>query len=166
MITRSVLSQTALGSELGSQSILKPQSNKGKRSLFADLLLTALIDAFSILVIFLLMNFSSTGELLFISKGVELPKATAADMLERNTVVKYEQGKFFIEDKEMADQDSLIQELLDVRKQWVETHPGEEFQGIITIQADKKTKYESLNSIVLAMAHAGFGEIRFAVITQ
>ncbi|MBC7457647.1 MAG: biopolymer transporter ExbD [Bdellovibrionaceae bacterium] len=147
-------------------SILNPQGAKWKRSLFADLLLTALIDAFSILVIFLLMNFSSTGEILFINKGVELPSATQADILEHNTVVRYDEGKFFIENKEMADQNAMIQELLDTRKEWATTHPDEEFRGILTIQADKKTKYESLNSIVLAMAHAGFGEIRFAVVTK
>ena len=147
-------------------SILNPKGAKWKRSLFADLLLTALIDAFSILVIFLLMNFSSTGEILFINKGVELPNATQADILERNTVVRYDQGKFFIENKELADQNDLIQELLDTRKEWATTHPNEEFKGIITIQANKKTKYESLNSIVLAMAHSGFSEIRFAVVTK
>jgi biopolymer transport protein ExbD len=166
MISRSVLTNTAFGSELQSQSVLNPNSKNGRRSLFADLLLTALIDAFSILVIFLLMNFSSTGEILFISKDVELPKATALETLERNTVVRYEAGKFFIESTELADQNSLIQALLDTRKEWVATHPGEEFKGIITIQADKKTKYDSLNSIVLAMAHSGFSEIRFAVLAK
>ena len=155
-----------MGSAIGAQSVLNPTGKKWKRSLFADLLLTALIDAFSILVIFLLMNFSSTGEILFITKGVELPKAGQADMLERNTVVRYDEGKFFIENKEMANQDAMIQELVDTRKEWASTHPNEEFKGILTIQADKKTKYENLNSIVLAMAHAGYGEIRFAVVTK
>lgn len=155
-----------MGSAIGAQSILNPTGKKWKRSLFADLLLTALIDAFSILVIFLLMNFSSTGEILFITKGVELPQAGQADMLERNTVVRYDEGKFFIENKEMANQDAMIQELVDTRKEWAATHPNEEFKGILTIQADKKTKYENLNSIVLAMAHAGYGEIRFAVVTK
>ena len=155
-----------MGSAIGAQSILNPTGKKWKRSLFADLLLTALIDAFSILVIFLLMNFSSTGEILFITKGVELPQAGQADMLERNTVVRYDEGKFFIENKEMANQDAMIQELVDTRKEWASTHPNEEFKGILTIQADKKTKYENLNSIVLAMAHAGYGEIRFAVVTK
>ena len=166
MISRSVLSESSMGSAIGAQSVLNPTGKKWKRSLFADLLLTALIDAFSILVIFLLMNFSSTGEILFITKGVELPKAGQADMLERNTVVRYDEGKFFIENKEMANQDAMIQELVDTRKEWASTHPNEEFKGILTIQADKKTKYENLNSIVLAMAHAGYGEIRFAVVTK
>jgi biopolymer transport protein ExbD len=166
MISRSVLSTTAIGTTIGSQSLLIPKSGSHKRSLFADLLLTALIDAFSILVIFLLMNFSSTGEILFINKDVELPQASATDPLERNTVVRFEEGKFFIENKELENQDLLIQELLTQRKEWSQKFPSEEFKGIITVQADKKTKYESLNSIVLAMAHAGYGDIRFAVVSK
>lgn len=165
MISRSVLSQSALATGIVDQSVLNPKGQKHKRNLYADLLLTALIDAFSILVIFLLMNFSSTGEILFVGKNTELPKASAVDQLERNTVVKYEDGKFFFENKE-TDQNGLIQELLDSRKAWAETHPGEEFKGAITIQADKKTKFENLNSIVLAMAHAGYGDINFAVLTK
>jgi len=165
MLARSVISQTEIESELGSHSILKPQGSRAKRSLFADLLLTALIDAFSILVIFLLMNFSSTGEIMYLSKSVELPKASAVDMLERNTVIKFLEGKYFIEEKEVP-QDELVASLLQVRKEWAEQHPGEEFKGILTVQADKKTKFENLNSVVLAMANTGFSEIRFAVITE
>lgn len=165
MIGRSILSETVLGSELASNSILNPTGSNGKRSLFSDLLLTALIDAFSILVIFLLMSFSSTGDILFLSKGTELPKAAAADMLDRNTVVKFEGGKFFLEDKEIS-QDSLVAELLNARTEWQKNHAGEEFKGILTIQADRRTKYESLNAVVLAMAHTGYSEIRFAVVTK
>lgn len=165
MLAQSVLSQSALESEIGSQSVLNPKSEKRKRNLYADLLLTALIDAFSILVIFLLMNFSSTGEILFLSKDIQLPKAATTDILERNTVVKFQEGKFFVEEKPVT-QDELVQELLDVRKNWSDTHPEEEFKGIVTIQADRGTKFESLNSVVLAMANTGFSEIRFAVIAK
>lgn len=165
MLARSILSHTAITTELGAQSVLNPKIQKWKRSLFADLLLTALIDAFSILVIFLLMSFSSTGEILFMGKDIELPKAAAADVLERNTVVKFQNGQFFVEEQAVT-QDQLVAQLLDVRKNWTETHPNEEFKGIITIQADKKTKFESLNSVVLAMANTGFSEIHFAVITK
>lgn len=161
----SILTQTALGTEIGSQSILNPRANRWKRNLFADLLLTALIDAFSILVIFLLMNFSSTGDILFISKGMELPKAGAVDQLERNTVVKFEAGKYFLENKEMT-QDSLVAELLAQRQEWQKNHPGEEFKGVVTIQADRRTKFESLNAVVLAMAHTGYSDIRFAVLAK
>lgn len=163
--TQSVLEMTALQSTLAGESRLKPEHGRGKRTIVADLLLTALIDAFSILVIFLLMQFSSSGEILSIGKGTELPKAMLADVLERNPVVKVEDGKMFLEDKEVSG-DGLVEGLLGLRKQYQELHAGQEFPGILTIQADRRAKYESLNQIVLAASHAGYSDVRFAVIMK
>ena len=117
------------------------------------------------LLIFLLLSFSSTGEVLFINKNTELPKAGLAEVLERNPVVKIEDGKTFVEDKEVTN-DTLVTELLALRKQSQETRPNEEYPGIVTIQADRRTKYEQLNSIVLAASHAGFSDVRFAVMIK
>lgn len=165
MLGDGILKETAFSSPLAEASILKPKGGGGKRSVHADLLLTALIDAFSILVIFLLMNFSSTGEILYINKGIELPKAAQADLLQRNTVIKVENEKLFVEDKEVSNE-ALVQTLLDVRQKFLETHPGEEFPGIATVQADRRAKYESLNQVVLSLSHAGYSDIHFAVLMQ
>ena len=165
LASQSVLHETALHSMIGAQSLINPKHGKWKRNIVADLLLTALIDAFSILVIFLLMSFSSAGDLLSIGKGQELPKASRADQLERNPVVKLEEGKIFVESKEVT-QDTLVAALLEMRKQFTDTHPGEEYPGIVTIQGDRRLKYEQLNSIVLAASHAGFSDIRFAVVMK
>jgi biopolymer transport protein ExbD len=152
-------------SPLGVQSLLKPEGEKAKKSLAADLLLTALIDAFSILVIFLLMTFSTSGEFLVVGKNVELPKAGSGEVLERFPVVRVEQDKIYLEEKQVTV-DGLVSSLLDLRKNYVKTNEGAEFPGIITLQADRRINYESLNPIVLALSHAGFGEIRFAVLAQ
>lgn len=146
--------------------MLGPQSGgHQKKGIVADLLLTALIDAFSILVIFLLMSFSSTGELLVVGKDQELPKAARADMLERFPLVKIDQGKYFVEETQVTA-DGLVGQLLALRKQWMDVHPGEEFPAILTVQADRRVKYEILNSVVLASSQAGFSEIKFAVVMK
>ncbi|PIS11428.1 MAG: biopolymer transporter ExbD [Bdellovibrio sp. CG10_big_fil_rev_8_21_14_0_10_47_8] len=163
--THSILQQTALQSALQAESYLKPRAGKWKRALAADLLLTALIDAFSILVIFLLMSFSSTGDLLFIGKDQELPKAAQVDLLERNPVVKIEAGKMYLEDKEVTS-DSIVAAFLEMRKQFSDSHPGQEYPGVVTIQADRRLKYEALNQVVLAASHAGFSDVRFAVLLK
>ncbi|MFP5519406.1 MAG: ExbD/TolR family protein [Bdellovibrionia bacterium] len=161
----SILSQTALGTQLGAQSTINPKGKLWKRTITAELLLTSLIDAFSILVIFLLVNFSSTGEILSLDKDVELPKASLVDPIERNTVIKYTNGVYFLENEEVS-QDQLVAKLLEKRQEWQAANPEQEFTGIITIQADRRTKFESLNSIVLAMANTGYSDIRFAVLIQ
>jgi biopolymer transport protein ExbD len=138
-------------------SVLRPKAHKAKKSIVADLLLTALIDAFSILVIFLLMNFSSTGEILFIGKGTELPKAHAVEPLERTLLVKVETEKIYVEDKEVA-LGQLVQRLVDARKN------GQ--QETITLQADRRLKYDFISQIVQAANHAGISQIKFAVMAK
>lgn len=165
MLSASIVKQTAFHSVIGESSVLAPESERKHRNIVADLLLTALIDAFSILVIFLLMSFSSTGEILYLGKGQELPKAAQADVLDRNPVVKFDDGKIYVEDKEVTV-DQLVQSLLDLRKQFQETRPGEEFPGMLTVQADRRVKYEQLTSIVQASAHAGYSDIKFAVVMK
>lgn len=66
-------------------NILKKQKNK--RGVTAVLSLTAMVDMFTVLVIFLLQNFSATGEILYIPKEVMLPKANRVNELKPSVVV-------------------------------------------------------------------------------
>ena len=165
MLSDGILKQSVLMGTIESQSIINPRGAKLKRHISADLLLTALIDAFSILVIFLLMNFSNNGEILFMGKNMELPKAHAAAVLERNPVIKVDEGQVFVENKAVTAQ-TITAELLELRKKYQEVHPGTEFPGIATIQADRRVKYDQLNQIILAMNQAGYSDINFAVVVK
>jgi biopolymer transport protein ExbD len=164
MIGNTVVKSTVFTTQAGT-SILNPKGVSHKKSIFSDLLLTALIDAFSILVIFLLISFSANGEVIYMNKKMELPKAVNGEHLERNTVVKIEEDKIFVEDKEVA-KENLVAALMDVRTKFKETRPNEEFPGILTIQADRRAKYSDINNIVLATGNAGFSDIKFAVIMR
>lgn len=165
MISESVLRTSVLQGTLETNSVIAPKGAKKKAHVLGELLLTPLIDAFAILVIFLLMNFSSTGEILMIGKGQELPKARNANVLERNPVIKIMDGNIFVEDK-LVDANTITAELLEHRKRYQEIHEGTEFPGVATIQADRRVKYELLNKIILGMNQAGYSDIRFAVVLK
>lgn len=60
---------------------------KGKRDVTALLSLTAMVDMFTVLVIFLLQNYNTTGEILYIPKEVVLPKASSVRELKPSHVV-------------------------------------------------------------------------------
>lgn len=66
-------------------NILKRKSTK--RSVTAILSLTAMVDMFTVLTIFLLQNYSATGEILYIPKEVTLPKANKVVELKPSLVV-------------------------------------------------------------------------------
>ncbi len=165
MLKHTVIGETSFESALGSASILAPSAEKHKRGIVADLLLTALIDAFSILVIFLLMSFSNSGELLTLGKDMQLPEAARGEPLEPNPVVKVEDGQLFLEEK-LISGDQLVERLLQLRKDYQERHPGQEFPGTLTIQADRRLKYELMSSVVQASSHAGYSDLKFAVLMK
>lgn len=165
MLRLGVLNTSALHSVLGSNSIINPESHTTKRNIAADLLLTALIDAFSILVIFLLMSFSSTGEIISVGKGMELPNAKQGEALERTPILKVDGERFYLESKEVAGKD-LTQALLELRKEFQARSPNQEFPATMTLQADRRVKYELLNQVVVAAAQAGMSDIKFAVMMK
>ena len=57
------------------------------KSTNADLLITPLVDMFVIIVLFLIANFSATGEILNMTKDIQLPTATHVDDLELAPVI-------------------------------------------------------------------------------
>lgn len=58
-----------------------------KRSIVAVLQLTAMVDMFTVLTVFLLQNYATTGEVIFIPKEVKLPNAAAVKELHPSNVV-------------------------------------------------------------------------------
>lgn len=63
------------------------RTGKGPRPVVAMLSLTAMVDMFTVLVIFLLQNYNTTGEVIDISDQVKLPKASAVKELRPAHVV-------------------------------------------------------------------------------
>jgi biopolymer transport protein ExbD len=63
------------------------QLKSGKRSVVALLSLTAMVDMFTVLVVFLLQNYNTTGEVIEIDEKVELPKANSVKELRPAHVV-------------------------------------------------------------------------------
>lgn len=80
---------------------------KGKRGVTAILSLTAMVDMFTVLVIFLLQNYNTTGEVLFIPKEVTLPKANRVADLKPSVVVTVSAKEVFIEDRVVATFDEV-----------------------------------------------------------
>jgi biopolymer transport protein ExbD len=63
------------------------QKISAKRSVVAILSLTAMVDLFTVLVVFLLQNYATTGEILDIPEGVKLPDAREVKDLKPANVI-------------------------------------------------------------------------------
>lgn len=110
------------------------KKKKGKREVAAVLQLTAMVDMFTVLVVFLLQNYNVTGQVLYIPKEVVLPKAQQIKELQPAVVVT-------ISSKEvLLDKTSMISaEQLKSQESWMidSLH-----KALITALAKAKDDYE------------------------
>jgi biopolymer transport protein ExbD len=77
-------------------------ANKSKRALVAALSLTAMVDMFTVLVVFLLQNYKTTGEIIILNKDIELPKATETKELKPSNIVMISPKAVLIDKTEVA----------------------------------------------------------------
>ncbi|AHZ86894.1 biopolymer transporter ExbD [Bdellovibrio bacteriovorus] len=80
---------------------------KGKRDVTALLSLTAMVDMFTVLVIFLLQNYNATGEILYIPKDVVLPKATSVRELKPAHVITISSNEILLDRDVVATFDEV-----------------------------------------------------------
>ena len=73
-----------------------------KRNVVAVLQLTAMVDMFTVLVVFLLQNYASTDQILPISDKVKLPEATQVKELKPSHVVTYAKGEIILNSKNLG----------------------------------------------------------------
>jgi len=149
----------------------------GRKALYEALNLVAYIDMMTMLVIFLLMSFSATGEIVFVQKNLTLPDATNWTDLERapvvsitKSVVTYDGAPMATGDEVLADSptgdnkiDALHDSLVEYKNRFKLDHPGEDFNGIVILQSDEKVPFKMLKKVMYTAGVAGFRNVNFAV---
>jgi len=157
------------------------------RNLSVNLNLTPMIDMFVILLVFLLMVFSATGEILFAQKDIRLPNAYSSRPLVRvpiigisQDVILFEGGKVMftsgVSEKNYPDLKlpELSQTLKKAREAFQRDYPipSEREKALtwfenskqIIIQADQGVPFEIIRMVMTTSAHEGYSSINFAVV--
>lgn len=169
------------------------KNKKSKREVVAILSLTAMVDMFTVLVVFLLQNYNATGQVLYIPKEVTLPKAEQIKELQPAVVVTISEKEILIDrtpivsTADLRNQTewmvqplyiSLVEALkkakeeFDVNLQKRLKEAVANTQGVkepevdwnkVTIQADKGMDFLTIKKVMYTVTEAGAGEINFAV---
>ncbi len=158
----SILKQTTIRGPLYN-NMMKKKSGSGQRSFVFALNLTALIDAFSILVIFLLSNFNSDAQNINVSSNMVLPKVTQAELMTMGTVIRIEGNKYLIDDK-VVSLNNVVASLVAIKKE--NSKQAEDAQNSLIIQADRNVGFDILSPIIKAGGQAGFNKYKFAVLPR
>jgi biopolymer transport protein ExbD len=145
-----------------------------KKDFDAALPLTAMVDMFSVLIIFLIMNFSATGEIFFISKDLKLPSAAHATQLESLPLISITKDAVILEAEKTAENPVYLEEkdenlprlrlkLQQLRILQQTIHPDQPFKGEVNIQADINTPIVYVKRVMNTLITEGWTGINFAV---
>ncbi len=147
---------------------------QGTKNSNHELPLTSMIDMFSILCIFLLMNFSSTGEIFFITKDIKIPAAGHSRPIESNPLISITKKTVTLDAEKIGDRDfnaedksgDLVQlrsRLQQIRIFQETIHPGVPFKGSVNIQADENLPILHIKRVMNSLISEGWTGINFAV---
>lgn len=144
---------------------------------FAKPQMTSLVDVLTVLVFFLLKNFSSEGDIMTPSKNLELPESSAKTRPEVGLTIAISQKHILVEGTPVA----LVEEeqgrtgteipglstfLEDKRKQTeaiAEYDKNVSFNGKLTIQGDRKIPYWLLQKVLATCGENGYSSFSLAV---
>src|ERR1044072_3814477 len=152
----------------------------GRKSSYAALNLVAYIDMMTMLVIFLLMSFSATGEIFFVQKNIVLPDAQNWTDRERAPVIGISKDVVTLDGSQVATTDDLSKDsatgdfkiaelhdkLVTLKNNYKVLHPSEEFNGIAIVQSDKNVEFKALKKVMYSISVAGSQTVNPAVLPK
>lgn len=149
--------------------------------------LTAMVDMFTIIIVFLLKSYSTSAVNITPNEDLKMPQSTSVkDPVEGLKLIVSLEG-IFIEDKKVLDLENgniksasldsndtefipeLFKELdkhADKSKKIEEINSEFKFKGEVVMQADSRLDYGLLKKVMYTSSMAGFSSMKFATISM
>jgi biopolymer transport protein ExbD len=152
----------------------RKQKRAGRRRvMIAGLTLTSMVDMFSLLVIFLLQTFSTSPELVMVTKGMTLPSAITSRELDDAPVLSISSEGVFLDqhligttEALLANPTVLMNKLADLRELWQKTHPKDKFKGVISLQADRNMPSTVVSQFMGMLPTQAYSSVQLAVVSR
>lgn len=147
----------------------------GRKAVDMAIPLVPFIDFLIVLVVFLLMSFSASGELVAQKPSITMPKAENTLQLESAPIIAIDARVVTLDGLRVADTSTLAestaiqpveqlkQNLETLKRNWSVLHPAEPFPGEVVVQADKEIDFRVLKKVTLTAGLAGYAAVSFAV---
>ena len=148
----------------------------GRKSGYAELNLTSMVDMLTILVVFLLQTFSASGELLTVQKNIVLPEAQNFTDLEQAPIIAVSKDSVTLDGRPVADAGELNadnsadqkitklhDELVTLKNNYKLLHPSDEFKGMVIVQADRNVDFKVVKKVMYSCSLAGYMNVNFAI---
>lgn len=134
------------------------------------LMLTSMVDMFSMLVVFLLQTFSSSPEIL-VTKGIDLPNSITPDIVKEAPVLSIARdGNLYLDQKLVGKTKAvtkspaiLMKKLNVIKNNWAKSHTSP-FPGEINLQADREVSSTTVSQVMGMLTSGQYQSIQLAVI--
>ncbi|MCB9729679.1 MAG: biopolymer transporter ExbD [Deltaproteobacteria bacterium] len=160
-----------------------------KQAKAPTLMLTPLLDMFTIILIFLIVSFTAEDYDLTLSKDIELPESVSRSMFKPSVNLAVNGSEVSVEGRHVVslteghapeaayaagEIPELVEHLAAYYDELVRPLPGEERadapaagdEPVITVQADRGLDYRTLHLVLQSAAKAGFFKYRLAVLKR
>jgi biopolymer transport protein ExbD len=150
-------------------------SGHARKAVDHQIPLIPFIDFLIVLVIFLLMSFSASGELIAQQPTITMPDAKNTERIEISPIIAVDERVITLDGTRVADTQTqgqsaqvdriepLIQGLEAEKRKWETIHPSEPFAGQVIVQADRNIDFRVVKKVMFSAASAGYGNVSFAV---
>jgi len=163
------------------------KSRRGRKGPGAfDIDITSLLDILTILMVFLLQSYNSSGVVINVPKEIEIPRSNSETLNSFGVNVQVSKNQIWVDDKEVVNTDTLDEtqlfdeggrriiplynELVKIKetiKQSEKLSPdANAFSGVANLVVDKSLKYNYLKRGMYTWADAGFKEFKFVVLSE
>lgn len=159
-----------------------PSKKKGRKSSTeATLTLTSMMDMFTIILLFLLVSYSTEGDILAVDPTkLKLPISTSREHPKIRLMIQISTDDIIVDGIKVAvvknvmgEQDLLVKplfEALNKNTMKVEfiarNNPSFKFTGEVLIQGDKDIPFTLLEKVMYTCGQAGYSSISLAVISR
>lgn len=157
-----------------------------KKNQTFDIDITSLLDILTILMVFLLQSYNSSGVIINVPQGIELPRSASETQNNFGVNIQVSKTHIWVDDKEVLNAESasqgtvfdqggrrivpLFDELVKIKETIKQSEKlsadAVKFSGIANLVVDKSLKYEYLKRVMYTAAAAGFKEFKFVVLTE
>lgn len=155
-----------------------------KKSTF-DIDITSLLDILTILLVFLIQSYNSSGVVINVPDGITLPSSSSESLNTQGVNIQVSQSKIWVDDKEVLNTELLPDQIYDeggrrivplfnelvkvketIKRSELLSPNAVKFSGIANLVVDKGLKYSYVKKIMYTCAEAGFKDFKFVVMNE
>ena len=159
---------------------LGDRNRKKQRYVPPKLMLTSMMDMFTIILIFLLFSFSENPETLHLGKDLDLPRSNSEVGYTKAVKIVLSKSELRVNDEVMAQvqdrqivglatEDLKSSSLFQRLKTYRESHKIKDSESQaqhVLFMCDKTHSFTTINNVIKTAGLAGFANFQFAVIEE